>query len=310
MQLSPTPRAAPLRAPRRRPSVTRAHVPPVCASALHFRHSADGVDENLLVLLHGFGDTHVAFAALGATLRLPQTAVLALRAPHPMPFGLDGASWFESVDPDTLERWAAPLAPAQRRRRDGSLAAVARPLAAALSALAWPPDRVHLLGYGDGATVAVHAVLEAATAAAAAGGGAAHPPARFGSVAAVCGAGVPDALPAPRAPPVPAHAPGAAPGPAPQDPGGPGASVVGRAHTRALLLLSRADAATPAAAVAATAAELAACGADVTTHYYEGGGPRMPASAADVRPLMAHFGASLARRLVALEDDPSVVQLA
>lgn len=61
--------------------------------------SSDGVDENLLILLHGLGmwyrtsayqsiftrvgDTHVPFAKLGQNLRLPQTATLALRAPDP-----------------------------------------------------------------------------------------------------------------------------------------------------------------------------------------------------------------------------------
>jgi hypothetical protein len=42
--------------------------------------SDDGTDENLLVLLHGLGDTHLPFAKLGASLKLPQTATLALRA--------------------------------------------------------------------------------------------------------------------------------------------------------------------------------------------------------------------------------------
>jgi len=44
--------------------------------------SDDGVDENLLILLHGLGDTHVPFANLGKQLKLPQTATLALRAPE------------------------------------------------------------------------------------------------------------------------------------------------------------------------------------------------------------------------------------
>ncbi|KAG8916516.1 hypothetical protein FRC01_003018 [Tulasnella sp. 417] len=44
--------------------------------------SDDGTDENLLILLHGLGDTHVPFAKLGKSLKLPQTATLALRAPE------------------------------------------------------------------------------------------------------------------------------------------------------------------------------------------------------------------------------------
>jgi hypothetical protein len=48
----------------------------------HYAPSADGTDENLLVLLHGLGDTHLPFAKLGRSLSLPQTAVLALCAPQ------------------------------------------------------------------------------------------------------------------------------------------------------------------------------------------------------------------------------------
>jgi hypothetical protein len=44
--------------------------------------SNDDVDENLLVLLHGLGDTHAPFANLGKQLKLPQTATLAIRAPE------------------------------------------------------------------------------------------------------------------------------------------------------------------------------------------------------------------------------------
>lgn len=43
--------------------------------------SDDGTDENLLILLHGLGDTHIPFFKLGRQLKLPQTAVLAVRAP-------------------------------------------------------------------------------------------------------------------------------------------------------------------------------------------------------------------------------------
>lgn len=66
-----------------------------------YHPSPDGVDENLLIMLHGLGmgiydsshaitltvsvvfagDTEAPFANLGRKLRLPQTSVLALRAP-------------------------------------------------------------------------------------------------------------------------------------------------------------------------------------------------------------------------------------
>ena len=60
----------------------------------------DGTDENLLMILHGLGrdlapeltfiihiiqstgDTHAPFAKMGRQLKLPQTAILSLRAPE------------------------------------------------------------------------------------------------------------------------------------------------------------------------------------------------------------------------------------
>jgi predicted esterase len=40
---------------------------------------------NILILLHGLGDTHVPFSTLGRSLSLPYTACISLRAPSPIP---------------------------------------------------------------------------------------------------------------------------------------------------------------------------------------------------------------------------------
>ena len=85
-EASPLPRVKPA------PSSSAISVPFV------YTPSGDGTDENLLILLHGLGgqlilsiewsrrndkkcsgDTHIPFAGLGRQLKLPQTAVLALR---------------------------------------------------------------------------------------------------------------------------------------------------------------------------------------------------------------------------------------
>ncbi|CAI5727334.1 unnamed protein product [Hyaloperonospora brassicae] len=59
----------------------------------------DGAPEaqNLLLLLHGRGDSHETFARLGEHMALPQTAVVSLRAPLELPFGL-GRSWVDDLD--------------------------------------------------------------------------------------------------------------------------------------------------------------------------------------------------------------------
>lgn len=66
--------------------------------------SPSNVDSNLLVLLHGLGDTHLPFLKLGESLQktLPQTAVLALRAGTPIPLlmgiGQEAWCWWETFD--------------------------------------------------------------------------------------------------------------------------------------------------------------------------------------------------------------------
>ena len=50
--------------------------------------SADGANSNLLLLLHGLGDTEDNYRKLAERMQLPQTCVLTLRGPGTLPFGL------------------------------------------------------------------------------------------------------------------------------------------------------------------------------------------------------------------------------
>ena len=54
-------------------------------------------DEHLLLLLHGLGDTDANLSAFGAELQLPQTAVLAVRAPILLLHM--GFTWFDVLTP-------------------------------------------------------------------------------------------------------------------------------------------------------------------------------------------------------------------
>ncbi|TVY12561.1 putative hydrolase, partial [Lachnellula arida] len=47
---------------------------------------------NILILLHGLGDTHTSFTSLGKSLNLPETATISLRAPNPIPPIFTGSS--------------------------------------------------------------------------------------------------------------------------------------------------------------------------------------------------------------------------
>ncbi|KAF2094367.1 phospholipase/Carboxylesteras-like protein [Rhizodiscina lignyota] len=52
---------------------------------------------NVLILLHGLGDTHLPFKTLASQLSLPETACISLRAPAPLPFELDGFHWGDDI---------------------------------------------------------------------------------------------------------------------------------------------------------------------------------------------------------------------
>ncbi|KAI2499297.1 phospholipasecarboxylesterase [Fragilaria crotonensis] len=111
---------------------------------------------NLLILLHGAGDTHIPFDKLGQTMALPQTATLALSARgaygEPLPLQL-GYTWFQEMDYTT----GAPLPESQRQR---SLHEAASKFCQFLHQLIvqeqWIiPERVFLLGYGAGGALAM-----------------------------------------------------------------------------------------------------------------------------------------------------------
>ena len=52
---------------------------------------------NILILLHGLGDTSVSFTNLGKQLALPETACISLQAPTPLPFELGGFHWGDDI---------------------------------------------------------------------------------------------------------------------------------------------------------------------------------------------------------------------
>lgn len=122
-----------------------------------FRHAPAGQpNTNLLILLHGAGDTHIPFDKLGQTMALPQTATLALSARgaygEPLPLQL-GYTWFQEMDYTT----GAPLPESQRQR---NLHETASKFCQFLHQLIvqeqWIiPERVFLLGYGAGGALAM-----------------------------------------------------------------------------------------------------------------------------------------------------------
>ena len=52
---------------------------------------------NVLVLLHGLGDTNASLSALGRRLCLPETTCISLQAPTSLPFELGGFHWGDDI---------------------------------------------------------------------------------------------------------------------------------------------------------------------------------------------------------------------
>ncbi len=55
---------------------------------------------NVLIFLHGLGDTSVSFTNLGTQLALPETTCISLQAPTPLPFDLGGFHWGDDISFD------------------------------------------------------------------------------------------------------------------------------------------------------------------------------------------------------------------
>ncbi|KAH9996286.1 hypothetical protein BJV77DRAFT_1143532 [Russula vinacea] len=115
--------------------------------------SDDGTDENLLVLLHGLGDTHIPFSKLGCSFKLPQTAVLALRAPEQIPYLYEDAfQWYPSFD--ALGDILAHPDPTT------AIDYITNVLHHLVNDCGWPAPRIHLFGFAQGGSVAAESALK------------------------------------------------------------------------------------------------------------------------------------------------------
>ena len=257
-------------------SAQRARAPTVAeltASGFEGSHFVDAVGDesatNLLLLLHGLGDTPRPFAQLARTLALPQTASLALRAPVPLPCDMDGACWHTSFDPDG--HVIGPLSGIDRLQSLERESRVRlRRLVQLLEACGWPAHQIFLFGYAQGGTAALDFAL--------------HAPSRLGGVVSFCGLPLEEAL---RAPIKRAEEAAAAAG-----------------GTPCLLVAAAADAQTPVAHARAMFGWLqSAWPCDEVELCEVGGTGAMAASEAEWRPVVEFFAKHIALRNHALERD-------
>lgn len=126
--------------------------------------SADGVETNLLVLLHGLGDSAANFVEFASRLALPQTSLLAVTAPGRLPFDM-GAAWYPAFEQDG-SLIAEPVPPDDRRRAEGlraSRLAVQTLLRGLINRCNWRGSELFLLGFSQGGLVALDVATHTAT---------------------------------------------------------------------------------------------------------------------------------------------------
>ncbi|CAO3600998.1 unnamed protein product [Absidia cylindrospora] len=143
-------------------SNNRKPLPQSKKSRLTFKYtpSRDGVDTNVLILLHGLGDTLQPFASLGQKLELPQTATLAVQAPEPIPF-MDGAcyQWYPSFNMMTGE----VLPPGHMEQKKGLLKTrklLAELIHHLIDDCYYNAPHIFLFGFSQGGVVALDQALK------------------------------------------------------------------------------------------------------------------------------------------------------
>jgi predicted esterase len=125
-----------------------------------YEKSRDGKDQNVLILLHGLGDTAANFIQFGRKLELPQTALAAIEAPFPIPF-FEGTSWWpRPFDMDT-GAMRPPNTNDIQSIRNQLFQYITREY---IDTRGFEADRIFLLGFSQGGSIAldlaIHSPIE------------------------------------------------------------------------------------------------------------------------------------------------------
>ncbi|KAF4555105.1 Phospholipase/Carboxylesterase-like protein 1 [Elsinoe fawcettii] len=111
---------------------------------------------NILILLHGLGDSHVPFARLGTQLNLPNTACIAIKGPISLPFEETSFHWCDDVIFDSTTNGLDP---------DGGFKATTKLLRddvidhGLIEKCNYRPRDIVFLGLGQGGMAAVNVAL-------------------------------------------------------------------------------------------------------------------------------------------------------
>ncbi|KAF7868438.1 hypothetical protein EAF04_004970 [Stromatinia cepivora] len=123
--------------------------------------SKDGKNTNILILLHGLGDTKDGFTQLARNLSLPQTASLIPQAPTPIPALITGSDtpsfhWARDLEFDSTTGSLdldADLTP--------SITFLTSIIEVLMKTCNYPPRNIFLFGFGQGGMLALSALAKA-----------------------------------------------------------------------------------------------------------------------------------------------------
>lgn len=245
---------------------------------------------NLLLLLHGLGDSAAPFASLAQKMILPETSALALQAPLPLPAGLDGHMWLPSFtdDGELLLPTASSLADIRGRLVH---------LLTVLEGFGWSSHRIFLFGFSQGGVVALDLALNISRV-------------RLGGVVSVCGHLM--SLQEVRPPEPPAAVGSGSKTSGGGTRGSDAGREVSRVQTPILIIAGTHDTQIPLVAARQSFAELRSwmgCDAEVALAEIDGKGHGMISSEAEMRMVMEFLAAHLELHSAALENDPSIIRV-
>jgi len=113
-----------------------------------------GAEENLIIYLHGFGDSREEYLEFAKKMDLPNTASLALNGPEEVPhewIDREGYSWFDFFDEETMEF----LKDGQLESLEATEDLLEEFITILNTVCGWPLDHIFLFGYAQGGILAM-----------------------------------------------------------------------------------------------------------------------------------------------------------
>ncbi|KAJ3054328.1 hypothetical protein HK097_002051 [Rhizophlyctis rosea] len=240
-----------------------------------YSSSNDSIDENLLVLFHGLGDTPENFINFGKKMNLPQTAIIAIRGPIPIPY-FEETGWFAAYDRmgEEVPQAHPEVIRTLHQTRTTLTSFFPKHIisSSAESSKGWLPRKIFLLGFSQGGAAAIDFALYSGING-------------LGGVISISGWPAAEWY--------------------------KGEAGVRSEGLKVLITQGRKDQVVPASLITSghTFLKSAVGESNLEVVHIEGKGHAMPSTEAEVRTIMKFFGTNLFLRNIALETTPGIVEV-